>query len=590
MKLFILGIITSFTVALNAEVNTILSDNYPDFKLVAERYFSQKNFGYFVARYKFSFEKKPDGWFVKYISKSNRLTFKTDTIWLKKNAKWQIEVGNENITYPTIQNFISQNQFNYFHFPYYGYETYLEDAINLLETFPELNDRQTYSLITAYQLMASFVATGSYPTFLDPTVKHNNNESIDTYYFKALSAYYDLQKINPNFHNEHQTLQDLRSNSILDFAMIYVSQGRYNKSDSLLQSVNYSTTALQFANNIITCASAGSILVVDDLMNYFPIYYTQKRDRKKNIIVVCKPLLESNWYRTFLYKNYPEIFTIPLASINDEIVDVVSLQRGLFSSFDELIKAVSNPPDSLKIWADKGTQILNYRTNKFHHALQPSGNILQLETKLALSSGELSLIDLIYTNAQKKSIHFTSGLSMKSIHIPNQNIRKEGLLFTLQFIQKYGSNSVMEIDADLTEELLSNIILPTSSNYFNNLPKSKWLYNYQTFFTAMTKHYINLNATDDAKKWMNNYLQSEFFKNSPANINDFYMMHLMYELGIEDKAFIDLKIKSLYALFNNANGLQKTQYETEILKYKQLFDFTKEAYVAQQIQAYFPTI
>lgn len=592
LQLLIVCITLNFGLRGQSDSNSI--DSYPNFKEVAERYFSQQNFSRFIGLYNFSFEKNPEGWFIKYVPKNNKLIVRKDTIWLKNNTNWKIAAGNEETQYDFIQRYIQYEYYNYYHFPYYGYSSYIVDVIKLLETSPNLSADKTYSLINAYQLMASFTASNSFPKFVDQAAYVNANGNIDDYYFKMLSAYHDLKQINPHFNNGQLILEDLKSNSILDFAMMFISKGEHEKSKGLLNAVQYSPTAINYAKTLLNSAALNSILVVDDLMDFFPIYYIQQNNFRRDVIVVCKPLLETKWYRNHLYKKYDDeqLFSIPLKTINDSLIDVLSMEKmGITLSTTQLIKLVTNQPDSLKRWVDRGVQVLTIPSQVIHFSPDNNASQLVIKTKNTLTSGNLVIIDLIHTNGKSKAIHFTSGYVMKSIGINEQFIKKEGLLFSVKYadnlLNDYAS---MEIDAEISESIFEDIKWPVNNNYFKDLPKSKWLQNYQTFFTAMAKNYINQNNTLKAQEWIEKYTSTSFIKNAAANNNDFYVVHLMYELNKEDKAFIDLKVANLKTQYNTANVYEINPIRQEIIRYKELFDPLKEKHISDQLNSAFPDI
>lgn len=594
MRLLLLVICFTLNFGLRGQSDATSVDSYPNFKAVAERFFSQQNFARFIAQYNFSFEKAPQGWFIQYAPKNNKLIVRKDTIWLKNTTDWKIAAGNEETQYDFIQRYIQYEYYNYYHFPYYGYSSYIVDVIELLEASPNLSAQKTYSLINAYQLMASFTANNSFPKFVDQAAYVNADGNLDDYYFKMLSAYHDLKKLDPDFNNGQLMLEDLKSNSILDFVMMFTSKGEKDKSNGLLNAVQYSPTAINHAKNSLNSAALSSILVVDDLMDFFPIYYIQQNNFRNDVIVICKPLLETKWYRSHLYQKHKneQLFSIPLKTINDSLIDVLSMQKmGVTLSTTQLIQLVTDQPDSLKKWVDRGVQMLTIPSQVIHFSPNNNTSQLLIKTKNTLTSGSLVIIDLIHTNGKSKAIHFTAGYLMKTIGIEEQFIKKEGLLFSVKYVDNpiYGY-APMEIDAELSKTLFEEMKWPVDENYFTDLPKSKWLQNYQTFFTAMAKNYINQNNNPAATKWIDKYVATSFIKNAAANNNDFYVIHLMYELNKETRAFIDLKVANLKTQFSTANVYEINPIRQEIIRYKQLFDPLKEKYISDQLNSAFPNI
>ena len=298
------------------------NDDFLKFPLLSEvidEFFKYYQLKEIESHKKYEFQKHPNGWYItllEYNLKEKKFNeVSTERFWDLKTEKYKVvdfTNANSNTTIKQLQkeNFIQQvknsrwgrgypNWDSYYNiFPYYGYEGYEKDVIDLLKDAKNLPDTTLYALARSY---IEYTNSYSEKKDLENYLKFTNI---------ALKKFEDVKKLNPNFETIvgkiETKIENEKMHAFLDLSYKFKNKQQANK---ILKSVKYSPTWERFAKNILMSCDKNAILFTNGDNDTYPLIYAQELlGFRKDVKIINITLSNINEYLLHFIYNEPKVY------------------------------------------------------------------------------------------------------------------------------------------------------------------------------------------------------------------------------------------------------------------------------------------
>lgn len=597
MKTKILYIFLLINISLSAQLTERDIKAYPKFEEIVDRYFSNHPFNKTFSDYHFSFEKTPMGWSILTVPKLNLHDVRIEKLWDRKSKSFTISKGEVRNSASRMNTYIFEKKENYILHPFFGYQNYEQDVIQHFDQLENQSDSLLLSLAIIHGDLATQIARNVSTVFTPKqqtfrglkSIPVKRSDSIQKHIESATTHYQNLVEQNKNFIYKKQLIQDLYALDQINYALIFESINMPEQAILFWHQAPFTTTVLNYANNVLLECDSNSILLSHNEVDTYPLLYLQKKGVRKDVQIINLDLLNFTWYRTYINNLNKNLFSLPIDVLNEPRLMVTQMQNGKYKkSTNELFDILETKPDSTLRWLDKDQQIQFIKSQKITYSPKNDGYEILFSTLPILTISNLACINIIHQNANQKTIHITDGYQMKKYGIHEKYIKRTGLNYTLKFVHEDFSGSYpIEIDGKTIQKNIQQ------HNWnpidFRSNPSSNLLFNYTSMYTRLLDSFVKENKSGSAKSVIRMFEKKVKKMNIPAHFNSFYLISLYHKLGLQEeiKEFTTYSIEDYFKQYEKVSDDQQDQIRTFFLQLKSIAELEKNSFLLQEINRVF---
>ncbi len=388
---------------------------HPDYAKVHDKFFKLYSESLNAKEGFISFAKKTDGWYVQFVETDNDENKRSFLFWEKKTNKWQV------LRFDPITEFARLNPhvfeieddrvpYMYRVSPMYGYDGWYQDVIDSLGDKNILSDTLLYALNKAYfnQLSAAFgnqygdylpadlLGGTQYPKVFsgDDLIEIKRRHDKVSVINKRMKAQ------NPSFETFIGSLSMQYANDVMD---IYMRMYLYHSKEEALKYLEpdlYDPYILDFAKYTLQNCPPNAILFTYGDNDTYPLWYVQHwLGVRKDVAILNISLLNIPDYASMNRKYGVVDFSISEKTLFEENFASVVIENKEIKlrsrEFNDFLK---------KDFSVKGSNtisggIVSFEMDSKEYTADFSNYLLR---------GDIILLDIMYSNAGKRPICFTT--------------------------------------------------------------------------------------------------------------------------------------------------------------------------------------
>lgn len=553
MKNLSFGLFLAFMFCLRVDAKPkIKIDRYPVVRDVAHAFFASYTPLKADPEVFFSFEKRPDGFWVCESRYSDESIVSRKLFWSyqkKKYLKLDYPV-NEGVFNTELFEGVMARTFEYSFKSciFYGYIGWQQDVIRHFNPDDDLSDAELYALGRTYSLLASDLLNDN-SGFSDPMTRFQLGQKgkgltpvqlaeYRKYRHRAIALYEDLADRNPDFKTLVGSITlKLGHEYLTSFLDILTF---HNEEEALkeLKRDLYSPFFTAMAKNYLESCDQGAILFVNGDTDTYPLYYLQAQyGIRTDVTVINLSLLNTLPYirlvKSSLFGETPPVQTsIPDEAFTDD-------KRRILASYN------GNPQDTLRLDSFVAACISAnsvLHQNGYTHYLTPMGNLKFGEGAVFnlpadhILRNDLVLYDIIASNFGNRPIYFASTIGKRGFAGLTNFVQLEGLAMKLGTKRVWNSQDIGFIQNPsllykrLTRDFdWTGLETTQEVNYVN-------AQNYRHGFTRLAGHYFLHAQKDSAKLVLDKCLELLPAEIIPYQGYTQLMIWTLYQLKDPDKA------------------------------------------------------
>lgn len=280
---------------------------------VVERFFTDYTFDG-ENEYELRFEKKPKGWFVALVKKQENNKLVGEYLFYDSNTQEYLEVNYKKNTSGQVlsrevEAYTSPYaELMFFHNLYYGYPSWPDDVVLVLETKENKSAQEIYYLARAYDELAirflNNVEDKEHSLNLDLSDKKLSEAEYMEYMDlkqKAIDEFEALSMSNPKFKTITGNAKVKYGNEVMSAYIDLAMYANDEKANAILSEQLYDDFILDYAKNLLNSVPFGGILVTGGDNDTYPLLYVQAfYEYRKDVQVINKSLLNKYRYITYL--------------------------------------------------------------------------------------------------------------------------------------------------------------------------------------------------------------------------------------------------------------------------------------------------
>lgn len=491
---------------------------YPSYSEVVVKFLETYSTGVIPSTSQLSFQKKPDGWHICITDYSGGPVITDDILyWDRKTAAYgnpdfpKVLSSQENLQ--LMEGFLqSWDAVNFEISPYYGYNDWDKDVIELLKDAAPLSDTLLYALGRAYSSYAGNLLhnnsgfAGSDQFVLAETRNCMSEQQLATYRkyrHLAIARFKELAQRNPAFEtivgnigikaaNEHMTAYlDLYQYQNADEAKKELADGIYN--DFTLASAR---------NYLLSCPENALLFTNGDNDTYPLIYLQQNKGFRKDVKIINLSLLQTSRYIRAMTEKDPDNGALPLSFTADQLSgnkrDVIII-TGEKESMDlkEMISFVKDD-----------SHVMAYGPASYYYI--PSANLSYkpdaknaMEFRISNSYfllNQLVFYDVLTTNNFRRPLCFAITVGEDQFFGMNDYMRLNGLVYLIDPVKYTNSDyGLGSVHSSLMFELLTKKLdktLPVMPGSFEKITGM----NYRNIHYRLTDALIREDKKEQAEQ------------------------------------------------------------------------------------------
>ncbi|MFH2096791.1 MAG: hypothetical protein ABIJ16_13870, partial [Bacteroidota bacterium] len=510
-----------------------LSDmnKYPLYEEVVNRFFDNYNTDNVI-----EFSKKPDGWHVGIVDYNDNYKISDDTLfWSLAGENYlpladpykQGRTADDSKRQGFLYNTYLVNQFN--ESPYYGYNGWDKDVIDLLEGSDSLTDNLLYYLGRAYSNYAQGFIRNQYgyqTQEYDSRYEKVSREQLDGYIEnanKAIASFKKLSEQNPGFQTIIGDIYIKYSNEYLCTFLNLMSIKEPEKARSFIADGLYSDFWLSVAKNYLSSCDKNAILFTNGDNDTYPLLYVQEKfGFRKDVRIVNLALLNTDFYINMIREKYLDSEPVNISFSPDQYIkgvrDYLPVEMNSKDNTMLLADVINFVKDDANAKTYGGNDMLfpvpgrnfimevdpDYFKDKDYIAKNLEGKVSDLEIDLSnrpyMMKNELMILDIINSNCWERPIYWATTVGSDSYLNLSGYFQLEGFAFRLTPF-KYTDNSGQAgyVNTDiLYKNMMDNFIWGT----YDKLPEAdcRMTYNLKSNYGRLVEQLIEENKTEQAKK------------------------------------------------------------------------------------------
>ncbi|MFH2141481.1 MAG: hypothetical protein ABIJ97_03595 [Bacteroidota bacterium] len=597
-------------------------DKYPKYEDIINQFFDNYKI---EDRYaEFEFAKKPEGWYIGIKDPENNYEVKNFNLF------WSLaELSYKALpeSFPLGKNDNEKNKEKYLNdiylikryneSPYFGYDGWDIDVINLLEAQENLSDVLLYYLGRAYGNYAQGYIRNQYGYHIQNFVagyEKISKERLDNYIKyseNSIKAFRELNERNPDFVtilgviNIKYSSQYLTTYHALlsvkepELARMYIVDGLYNE------------FWISIAKNFLNSCDKNAIIFTNGDNDTYPLWYVQEKfGFRTDVSVINLSLLNTDWYIDMIQEKYPDSNPIKISFTKEQYKNgvrdflyimndnVTMLQEYIFlSDIISFIKDDANAKDfgggnlsyyipniSIKVKVNAedflGKEFIEKDLYK-----EISDVDIDFSGKSYILKGEMMVLDIINSNNWERPIYWTTTTNVDNQLKLSEYFQNEGLAFRLTPIKFHeNSNRNGHINTDVLYKILMEKYdwqgddkIPESDNWVAN--------NMRNMHDRLAEKLIEENKPELAKEVLDRCIN--VFPDSRTPYNHFVLnfAESYYKLQENESAKETVikirnnskrKLDEILALEENEQNLKKKELIFNISIINELVRITKE--------------
>lgn len=553
MKTLSLSFFLTFVICLKVSAKPkIKIDRYPLVREVIRTFFTTYTPLETDSNIHFSFEKRPDGYWVCESTHSDRSIVSRKLYWSYKKKKYlKLDYPvNEEAFNTALFEWVMARTFEYSFKSciFYGYIGWQQDVINHFDPNDNLSDVELYSLGRTYSSLASDLLNDN-SGFSDPTTRFqlgSNGKGMTAtqlaeyrkYRYQAVALFEELTQRNPDFETLVGSIGLKLGHEYLTSFLDILTFHNQEEAQKELKPELYSPFIMALAKNYLESCDQGAVLFVSGDTDTYPLYYLQAQyGIRTDITVVNLSLLNTLPYirlvRSSMFGDVPSVE----CSIPDEAF--IDRKRRLFTT-DGGDANDTFLLDSFVARGVSGNNIL-IQNGYTHYAIPmgalqfgdgavfelPAGNILR---------NDLVLYDIVACNFGRRPVYFASTIGKRGFAGLSNFVQLEGLAMKLGSKERVDNQALgyIENPSLLYERLTTDfdwtgLETMQEANYGN-------AQNYRHGFTRLAIHYFLRSEMDSVKLVLDKCLESLPAEIIPYQGNTELIVWMLYRLKAHEKA------------------------------------------------------
>ncbi|UTW60998.1 hypothetical protein KFE98_13335 [bacterium SCSIO 12741] len=481
-------------------------ENYPEYQLVAEKFYSKYSIKEYPEHSAARFEKRPTGWQVAILDHSNQSQVVDEFLfWSRKSGKFQKlklpKVEDESENEKALQQSLASWGNRYYSIcPFYGYPGWDMDMILHYGNLTTIQDTTRYALGRAYSSYASNLLNSNTgmaipekqfklkdgPNSLSPEQLAEYRK----YQHKAVEHFEILAQKNPDFKTIVGPIGVKASNERLT---AYLDLSIYQNEEEAKKEIKsglYSDFYISMAKNYLNSCAPNAILLTNGDNDTYPLLYVQAQyGIRTDVMVANLSLLNTNRYIEHLRRGVMDAPGLALNLKKEELEGTKRQVVMLKSESDEPMSA----DEALAFIRDdshtigEGSFKYAYLPTKQLYLNTPEGKINWEVDQRYFLRNHLILLDLLAQGNQNRPIYFGVTNNSKSFFGLDDYLKMEGMAYRL-------SHSKADIDDKQTGAVDLDVM-------YNNVTE-KFDWNWETDFGINEKmmgmnyryHFIRLSS------------------------------------------------------------------------------------------------